>query len=165
MNGYLLSVIGTVLLCSLLTAIAPEGKTSTVIKGVTRLACILVIIAPVLQFFKTGSFKGLFDEKGDNIFAENVIRVDEEFINYYSEKRVRQTELALEKELSEKYSVTVEVTVDWSTEKETFGGGYEAENIRVDRIRILLRTQTQEEVIENMRRYVQTSYCSEVLIE
>ena len=50
LNDYLLCVIGTVLICSILTAIAPEGKTSAVIKGVARLTCVLAIISPVLNF-------------------------------------------------------------------------------------------------------------------
>ena len=50
MNEYVLSVIGTVLIASVLTAILPEGKTSGIIKGITRLVCVVAIVAPVVSF-------------------------------------------------------------------------------------------------------------------
>ena len=55
MNAYVLSVIGTVLISAVLTAIIPEGKTSKVIKGIARLACVLVIVTPIVQFFVKGA--------------------------------------------------------------------------------------------------------------
>ena len=66
-SGYLLTIIGTVLVCSLITAIAPEGKTTASVKGVAKLVCTLAIISPVLRFFKTGSIETLFDKNRQEI--------------------------------------------------------------------------------------------------
>ncbi len=165
MNGYLLSVIGTVLICSFLTALAPEGKTSSVIKGVARLACVLAIVAPVFQFFKTGSIDVFSDKNGEKIFLDSVIRTDNEFIQYYSEKRIEETETALQAELTEKYEVKTEVRLSWSIYEEEFDGVYVAEYVRVDGICVTLLEQTNEEVKKEMLFYLTENYCSEVLIE
>ncbi len=163
MNGYLLGVIGTVLVCSLLTAIAPEGKTSSVIKGVARLACVLAIIAPVLRFFKTGEL-GEFDENRDNFFTESVIGKENSFIQYYSEKRIEDAERALAAEIAEKYATSVEVSLQWSYEEESFGGVYAVENVRIDRIVLDVAEEVDGEVKEEMRLYVREKYGSEVWI-
>ncbi len=164
MNGYLLTVIGTVLVCTLLTAIAPEGKTSAVIKGIAKLVCVLAIIAPVLQFFQTGSIAELTGNSWKNS-EESVIEQDEAFIQYYSEKRVRETETALEAELLEEYGVEVQVTLFWQRENEEVGKGYSLEAIRIQCIEMELPEGVGEEVKRAMQTYVEKNYCREVLIE
>ena len=56
MNAYVLSVIGTILLSAIITAILPDGKTNSVIKGVSRLACVIAIVMPILTFFQSGDW-------------------------------------------------------------------------------------------------------------
>lgn len=155
MNGYLLSVIGTVLVCSLLTAIAPEGKTSASVKGIAKLVCVLAIIAPVLRFFKTGSLDVFNDKNRQDFFWEEGIEAGDSFIQYYSEMRIRQAEEALEEELLKTYALNVEATLVWRMEEE----------IRIEQICIKLPKNTGEEVKNNMWRYLTENYCSEVLIE
>ncbi len=162
MNGYLLGIMGTVLLCSLLTAIAPEGKTSSVIKGVARLACVLAIVSPVLAFLEKGEMQVF--SKGEDFFAESVIEEDGSFIQYYCEMRVRETEAALERELEEKYQTQTEVAFTWQREDEQFKT-YRLEGIRIQSIRITLQKSTAEEVKTSMAAYIRENYCSEVLIE
>ncbi len=164
MNGYLLGVIGTVLLCSLLTAIAPEGKTSAAIKGIAKLACALAILAPVLRFFQSGDIDVLLGA-GEKNSSQTVIRTDEAFIQYYSERRVEETEAALETELLEKYAVAVEVDLTWRFDEESLGGKYSLEKIKIERIHIQTVEQTTEEVKHQMQTFVAKTYCSEVQIE
>ncbi len=156
MNGYLLCVIGTVLVCSILTAITPEGKTSSVIKGIARLACILAIISPVLNFLKTGDVSVFNDKNRQEIFSQEGIEGEETFIQYYSEMRISQTEQALQTEIKDKYKVFAEVTLVWSQVEE---------EIRIDEIQVKLPPKTDEEVKESMWEYLTKNYCSEVLIE
>lgn len=156
MNGYLLCVIGTVLVCSILTAIAPEGRTLAVIKGVARLVCVLAIIAPVLTFFKTGELAVFSDKNRQDFFSEDGIQTQESFIQYYSEMRISQTEIALQEEMEEKYKVFSTITLSWSQ--------FEGE-IRIDKIQIKLLKPTDEEVKRAVCEYLTNNYCSEVLIE
>ena len=155
MSGYLLTVMGTVLICSLITAITPEGKTSSSIKGVTKLACILAIIAPILRFFQTDSIQRLIDKNRQGNFYEDVIEVDGEFIQYYSEMRIQQTEESLEERLFERYAVPCAVRLEWSVEEE----------IRIERIVVALLENVGEEVKGDMRLFLVENYCEEVLIE
>lgn len=152
MNAYLLAVIGTILLAAVLTAIVPEGKTASVIKGMTKLVCLLVIVSPVLQYLRKDE-----EKTGDgDFFSQFVIETDESFIKYYSEMRVRSTETELETELREEFGVTCEVAIAWE---------YEEEKIRVTQICVRTAEKCDEEVKRLMCDYLTENYCSEVLLE
>lgn len=164
MNAYLLGVIGTVLLCAVLTAIVPDGKTSAVIKGVAKLACLLAIVAPVLEFFQKEKSETEVNENSALIFSETGIELDEAFIKYYSEMRIRETETAIEEELLEKYAAQTDVTLEWETVAETVSDLYTSEKIKITRIRLRL-IDASEEVGEMIAEHVKNNYCSEVLLE
>ncbi len=164
MSGYVLSVIGIILISAILTAVLPSGKTSSVIKGVTRLACVLVIVMPILVFFQSGEWKiGKTFFPGD--FSESVIQTDETFIQYYSEMRVREAERKLEEALFEEFSVNVNVTLRWEIETSEYASYYEDEKIKITRIYVVNDKKQTEEVERAMWGYLTKNYCSEVLIE
>ena len=166
LDGYLLAIIGTVLLCSVLTAIVPEGKTTGVIKGVTRLACLLAIISPIPYFLqKENIFDKLHGENTQNataFFSENVIQTDERFIKYYSEMRIREAESALVAEIKEKFEVNASVEIAWDFEGE---GAYDTDKIRITQIYVALNGEISEEDKREMSNYLTKNYCSEVLLE
>lgn len=159
MNGYLLGVIGTVLLSAILTAIIPEGKTAKTVKGMTKLACLLVIISPIPNYLKaSGLLKGSDKDSLTN-FPQTVIQTDSEFIKYYSEMRIRQTEEALEKEILDKYGKRTQVTLAW--EEQT--SGYD--EIKITKIHVQTENGLTAEEANAMWEYLTKTYCSEVLIE
>lgn len=150
MNGYLLSVIGTVLLSAVLTAIAPNGKTAFVIKNVAKLACLLVIVSPLLTYVQREKKGG--DLKNNS--TKEVINTDESFIQYYSEMKVRQAEETLEKEIFEKLSLSCKLTFSWELlEDEIF----------IRKITVLSPIDTEEK--ESLYEYLTKNYCSEVVFE
>lgn len=152
MNGYLLTVIGTVLIAALLTAIAPDGKTSGLIKAIAKSACLLAIVAPIPSYLNSGNS----DEKNEDlqtIFSQTVIETDEDFIKYYSEMRIRATAQALEAELKEKFSVMASVELEWTNE---------SDEIKITKI--IVRTENGE-ANTAMWEYLTKNYCSEVMIE
>ena len=150
MNGYLLSVIGTVLLSAVLTAIAPNGKTAFVIKNVAKLACLLVIVSPLLTYVQQEKKGG--DLKNNS--TKEVINTDESFIQYYSEMKVRQAEETLEKEIFEKLSLSCKLTFSWELlEDEIF----------IRKITVLSPIDTEEK--ESLYEYLTKNYCSEVVFE
>jgi len=165
LNGYLLSVVGAVLVCAVLTAISPEGKTSAVIKGMTRLVCVLVIVSPILRFLKTGELEKLGDKNSNAFFSESVIRTEEEFIKYYSEKRIETAQRALESELYEKYGLAATVTLQWQMETEEIEPFYEQDRIRILSVHVRLDNEYAEEEKRIVWEYLTKTYCSEVLIE
>lgn len=150
MNGYLLSVIGTVLLSAVLTAIAPNGKTAFVIKNVAKLACLLVIVSPLLTYVQREKKGG--DLKNNS--TKEVINTDESFIQYYSEMKVRQAEETLEKEIFEKFSLSCRLTFSWELlEDEIF----------IRKITVFSPVTTEEKEI--LYEYLTKNYCSEVVFE
>ncbi len=165
MNEYLLSVAGTVLICALLTALAPEGKTASVIKGIARLVCILAIISPVLRFFQTGEIDVFSDKKEEDFFLETVIDGDGTYIQYYSELRIAETERLLEKELFDKYKANAEVELAWSRVEKELDTLYATSEIQIESVCIRTAKEIDEEVKAAMCEYVRENYCSEVLLE
>ena len=156
MNGYLLSVSGTVLLSALLTAITPEGKSTGVIKGVCKLVCVLAIVAPVLKFFQGGETKA--DKKFiETFFMQSVIDTDEDVIKYYSELKIQEAEEQLEEEIEELFDLTSEVNFHWQIE--------ESDRIKITCIYVIIQEEYEEEVSNKMCEYLTKNYCSEVLIE
>lgn len=110
MSAYLLAIIGIVLLSSILSVVLPGGKTAKFIKGIAKLCCLAVILAPILGFFRgngDGNIKFPF------FSSETVIETDDAFIDYCSTKRIENAEAELKKKLEETFSVEVEVTLLW----------------------------------------------------
>ncbi len=162
LDAYLLCIIGTVLLSSLLTALLPEGRTSASVKAVAKLICLLAIISPIPSFLQMeGFFDGINDTNNENLetnFPQTVIQTDESFIKYYCKMRVENAENVLQEELLKKFSVQVIVKIDWE---------YQSSNDDIKIVKIYVKTETEldEEAKKNMWDYLRKNYCSEVLIE
>ncbi len=167
LDGYLLSIIGTVLLSSILTAVIPDGKTAGVIKGVTRLVCLIAIISPIPYFLgRENVFDNAGEENTKNVngfFPQTVIQTDESFIKYYSELKVRETERLLGEELERLFNATLQVSLYWE-----FDGAentIDAEKIRITKIFVKTNGQILEEEKVKMSAYLTKNYCREVQIE
>ena len=154
MNGYLLSVIGTILLSALLTAILPNGKTSAVIKAITKLACLLVIISPVFSYIQAET--GTSNENSSKNLSQSVIQTDESFITYYSEMRIQNAQVQLESEIKEKFGLDCRVVFTWEHDKE---------NIRIIKLTVQPQTELSEQQNSELYEYLTKNYCSEVVIE
>ena len=143
LSEYLLSVIGTVLFSAVLTAILPSGKTTAIIKSTARLACLVVVLSPVLDFFKNGE---LFGEN----FMKTGIQTDRNYIEYCSKISVESAEKSLAEHLKTEYGIEFEVNFLWE-EVRTEERGYEVERIKI--VKVVLSplidavTQKQEEEI------------------
>lgn len=167
MSGYLLSIVGIVLLSGIFSAVLPEGKTVKFIKGITKLACLAVILAPVLVFFenKTGEGKINFPF----FSSQTVIETDVSFIDYCSTKRIENAETELAKELEKAFSVQAEVTLLWEYESSPADSGngclagYEGREIKI--VKALLKTaeeEVSEEVRTKMAEHIVKEYGCEV---
>ena len=162
---YLLAIIGTVLLSAILTAILPNGRTSSLVKAITRLACVLAIVSPVLAFMQSGTMTTFYDENSQIFFSQSVIEEEDVFINYYSEMRAKETERALVKEILEKWQIDAQIELDLKNVTENMEEGYGYNTIEITQINVKLKQQEDEEVLRNMWEYLTKNYCREVLIE
>ena len=154
MNGYLLSVIGTILLSALLTAILPNGKTSAVIKAMTKLACLLVIISPVFSYIQAET--GTSNRNSSKNLSQSGIQTDEAFITYYCEMRNQNAQAQLESEIKEKFDFDCKVVFAWEYDKET---------IRIIKLTVQPQTGISERQNSELYEYLTKNYCSEVIIE
>jgi len=148
MNGYILSVIGVVLVSALLTAILPDGKTNGIIKSVTKVACVFTIVAPIIEYF--GENKSL---KPEEIFTETVINGDVNFIDYCSKISVENAKEELEKALKEEIQTEITVELLWNYANEQtqlFGASYEDRKIQITKALL----KTQEELSEESKRTI-----------
>ena len=160
MNAYVLSVIGTVVFSAVLICIIPEGKMASLIKGIAKTACVAVIVAPILRFFHTGDIPSFFYQNTQEIFSQSGIETDTEFIQYYSEMRIRQAQEHLQAELFEKYDVQTKVTFEWIWEEKDG-----KEEIYITKIKVSDMEMQTEEKKNEVREYLSQNYCSEVQIE
>lgn len=152
MSAYLLSVVGVVLVSAVLAAVLPEGKTSALVKGVTKLCCLSVILTPVLLFFQKG---GKNDENFSLFSSEKVIERDTAFINYCSEKRAENAETLLEQDIRKQFGLAVQTTVVWEyvenggeiavTAIEIVADGLEADTL--DKLTVYVREKYGCEVV------------------
>ncbi len=164
MNEYVLSVIGTVLLSALLTAIIPEGKTAATIKGVTKAVCVLIIVAPILSFFQSKDKVLSAEEAKENFFQENGLQTDEEFIEYVSTERVAFVEKKIERELFEEFSIEADVQIVWQEEMQEVGG-YSNRQIYVKNIIVKGLLTQEQELQKSIIDYITKNYYKEVLLE
>ncbi len=164
MKEYLLSIIGIVLISSLLLSIIPEGKTASVIKGTTKMACLVVIISPIIGHFSSTVKGSKYGEKAGMFFQETVIEEDESFIQYYSEIRIRLAESAIETELFEQYQIKSEVILCWEV-FELQSGSYEENIVKICSITVQSKDIMEEDMKKKVCEYLENKYCSEVLLE
>lgn len=164
MNGYVLTVMGTVLISSILTMLAPNGKCSSLIKNMTKLVCLVVLIAPIPNLLGE---KNLFDgirgentEQADVFLKDDSINADEEFINYYCELRVRETQTALKKDILARFNVVADVILSWG-----FVDGTDVDGLKITKITVKIPQTVEEGIKKKMCTYLTDNYCSEVLIE
>lgn len=156
MSAYLFAVSGTVIIAAIVTAIAPEGKISGIIKTAVKLVCVIVIAEPIAKYFVSlGKDENpTFSDK--NFFDESVITVDEDFIKYCSELRIAEAERQIEAEILNKYSLMAKVTLEWQTEE----GG----RVKIGRILVNVSAETGENTKEKLRNELTETYGAETEI-
>ena len=125
MSGYLLGIIGIVLFSALITMVLPQGKTAEFIKSITRVACTVAILTPILQFF--------IDDNLSDFFTKTVIETDASFIQYSNEIHVKSAEKMLENALEERFETDVAIMLEWNVEI-IENGQYTAEKVRIDKM-------------------------------
>ena len=152
MSEYLLGMIGTVLLCALLTSIFPQGKTAEIIKSVARLACLVAILAPILRFFVDGG-------NLDAFFEKSVIQTDWKFIEYCSEKHIENAENLLESSLYEEFSVMAIISIQWrmETDEEEF---FQTEKIKIEKINV--QAQADDTMCKRIQEAIEEKYQCDV---
>ncbi len=82
MLDWILSCGATVILTSIIMIILPSGKLSAIIKSIFSLVVLLVVISPITKISK-GDFSI------DNVFTGGEIYVQEEFLHFIAESKIK----------------------------------------------------------------------------
>ena len=162
MKGYVLSVVGTVLLSSIITVILPNGKTAVTIKGVAKGACVLIILSPVLTFFQEQANLLTAEHNSSANLLQTSIETDDAFIQYVSNERVIMAQNQLKKELKEKFDLDATVVFSWQWKN---SGLSKNEEIYISKILVRGTEQVSSEKKEEVLEYLRKNYCEEVLLE
>lgn len=165
MSAYVLLVLGTVIISSLFTSLLPSGRMQSAVKGAVKILCVLTIVSPVLLFLTNRGLGGLNSENLEAFFLANGIEMDFDFIKYNSEQRVENAERSLQKELKERFDVTVRVKFDWTIVETEIAYVYSDSQIKIENVKIILEEKISEVIQSKMLTYIKENYCSEVLIE
>ena len=162
LSGYLVSIIGTILICSILTAILPSGKTSGIIKGIAKLACVISIVAPIPQFMQKETAFDTTTQNNNINFLQSSIKTDKSFIEYYCEMRVKSAEEQLNVEIAEKFDVLANVEIDWCF---PIGKQYDTDAISITNIKVSVLDDYDATKKTAVLEYIKEHYCEEVSIE
>lgn len=164
LSGYVLSVIGIVVLSAVFTCIIPEGKTASMIRGIAKIACVAVIVAPILQFFQSGEIPSFLYKNTQENFSQSGIETDTDFIQYYSEMRVKETQTCLQNELLEKYGVETQILLEWEWQQKA-DSKISTDEIYITKIKVSGMENQDESMRKEVKEYLSKNYCSEVQIE
>ena len=164
LRAYVLSVIGIVIFSAILSCIIPDGKTASMIRGVTKTACVAIIVAPILSFFQSGKIPGFMYGNFQEIFTQSGIQTDGAFIEYYSEMRVEEVQGLLETELHEKFGIKTEVFLKW-TRVQNDEDKLQKEGILIQSIKVQGMEKQDDKIKNEVKEYLSKNYCSEVQIE
>lgn len=93
-SAWVLSVAGICVLGVLVELMLPSGQTKKYIKGIFSFVVVLVVISPLPAFFKK-------DFKAEDIFEENAILIQEDFVYEINNRRLEKLENLILTDLKE----------------------------------------------------------------
>lgn len=94
LSGYLLSIVGVVMLTVLIDLILPDGKINKYIKSIVAIMVVAVIISPVAKLIKA-------DFDFSKIFASSNYQIDEAILDSITSKNIENYERELETRLKD----------------------------------------------------------------
>jgi len=138
MSGYLLTLLGVILLGVLVDAILPSGSTSKYISGIFAIFVMFVMISPVLSWIKS-------DYKVSDYFNTTDVQLNEKLLININNSKFN----ALEKDISNKLSNDgySNVIIDIQFE-------LDAENVKITQVLVDLTNLVINQNSPNINRYV-----------
>lgn len=107
MSGYILSILGIVLLGVIIEVVIPSGNISKYIKSIFSIFVVAVIISPVVNFISNkNNFKLTYTDYS----------LDSELIEYIYSNRVKNTETQIENYLKEEGFDKIDIKIVFSIE-------------------------------------------------
>lgn len=109
MSGYVLSILGIVLIGVIIEVVIPSGNISKYIKGIFSIFVVAVIISPVVT---------LISNKNNFKLTYTNYELDSELIEYIYSNRVKNIESEIENYLKQEGFDKIDIKIDFSIEND-----------------------------------------------
>lgn len=149
MTGWIMSIVGVVVIGVLIDVLTPEGESNKYIKGVYALIVVLVIASPIAKALKSDiDFSKYFD---------SAFQTDSTFVDYVNDDRKDEAEQKIANSLKLRGYENAQVVIFERT-----GNIYGIDRVNVD---ITLCSQTKEKCEEEIKEIVKkTVNCNELRV-
>lgn len=138
MNGYLLALLGVILLGVLVDVILPSGSTSKYISGIFSIFVMFVMISPVLTWIKN-------DYKISDYFTSTDIELNEQLLHNINNSKFDAIEIEIEQELHNNGYTNVDIQVSFELV---------ADNVKITQVLVDLHKLVINQNSSNINRYV-----------
>ncbi len=138
MSGYLLTLLGVIMLGVLINVIIPSGSTNKYISGIFSIFVMCVMISPVLKWINN-------DYEFSNYFTSSDIQINEQLLNNVTYNKLEALSQDIEKELSDNGYTGVNINIQFKLE---------AENVIITQVLVDLSNLVINANSTNINKYV-----------
>ena len=138
MSGYLLTLLGIVLLGVLIDVILPSGSTSKYISGIFAIFVMFVIISPVLNWIKN-------DYKISDYFTSTDIQLNQNLLYSINNSKIDALQTEIEQYLSDNGYEGVDIDIQFKIE---------ADNVIITQVLVYLQNLVINDKSPNINKYV-----------
>lgn len=138
MSGYLLSLLGVIVLGVLIDVILPSGSTSKYISGIFAIVVMFVMISPVIKFIKS-------DYKLSDYFTNSDIHINEKLLYNINNSKFKVVEQDIIKELSDNGYCDVQIDIQFKVV---------ADNVEITQVLVDLTNLVINQNSSNINSYV-----------
>lgn len=138
MSGYLLSLLGVILLGVLVDAILPSGSTSKYISGIFAIIVMFVMISPVITWLKN-------DYKITEYFTTTEIQLNDKLLYSINNNKLNALEVEIQQELEDSGFAGVIVDIKFELV---------AEDVKITQVLVDLNKLVINKNLVNINKYV-----------
>lgn len=138
-SGWIVGVLGIIILSILVDLILPEGKTSGFIKNIFGYLIIIVIISPVFSFLTNSKFDL------ENIFKVDNVQIQDDFVSNVNRQMLDSIEKNIERECGDIGILNVEVGIS----ADIFSSEVTIKQVSVDIKNVVIQGNLQHTNIKN----------------
>ena len=138
MSGYLLTLLGIVLLGVLIEVILPSGTTSKYISGIFSIFVMFVILSPILTWIRS-------DYKLSDYFTKTDIQLNEKLLYNINNSKLSEIEQVIIEELNTNGYTNVKIDIQFEME---------ADNVKITQVLVDLQNLVINQNSVNINKYV-----------
>jgi len=138
MTGYLLSLLGIIMLGVLIDVILPSSSTSKYISGIFAIFVMFVMISPILKFANG-------DYNLTDYLTSSDIQINDKLLTSINNSKFNELERDIEKELADNGYYNVNIDIKFKQV---------AENVEITQVLVYLHDVVINENSSNINRYV-----------